>query len=277
MSTDGRRFQGFTFFPDKWEADTTHLSAEAYRAYHKILCFMWRKGREQCAIRNTDEALSVAISRRKTVVRKVMSEIQNPECPLLQVEGDWLVSRGLRKEYERAVESSGKGTTNAEKRWKTDDAAMLRSNATQHPPGIAPIPIPSNPKETDTSPRSRRTVHRPRARVDGIEGVGSILEQMTEHDAEVSRLTIEFRKYLRRPAWDEWLRHVILKLFQCGGAAAGLDLDELVREMAKTTDPRRARDTAIAPIRDYESVVAKRITGLCKRYGAKPWPNFPGR
>lgn len=279
VRTDGRRFAGFTFFPDKWEADTAHLSDGAYRAYHKILCFMWRKGKDQSSMRNSEEALSVAIFGKKTrtsALRKVMSEIQNEDCPLLKVDGDWLVSGGLRKEYEKAIEANEKASKASGARWRGDEQAMLGSKADGHTPSTAPIPKPSNPqREIDKSPRFKRDDLKQPAR--DLHLASDVLKEMTDAELEITRTKMEFRQYLRRPEWDAWLDAVLRKLFACGGAAAGLDVNDLLVEMAKSVDPRRKRDHTQQPIRDYELVLGKRITELCKRYGAKPWPNFPER
>ena len=279
MRTDGRRFAGFTFFPDKWEADTAHLSDGAYRAYHKILCFMWRKGKDQSSMRNSEEALSVAIFGKKTrtsALRKVMSEIQNEDCPLLKVDGDWLVSGGLRKEYEKAVEANEKASKASGARWRGDEQAMLGGKADGHTPSTATIPKPSNPqREIDKSPRFKRDDLKQPAR--DLHLASDVLREMTDAELEVTRTKMEFRQYLRRPEWDAWLDAVLRKLFACGGAAAGLDVNDLLVEMAKSVDPRRKRDHSTPAIRDYELVLGKRITELCKRYGAKPWPNFPER
>lgn len=282
MSTDGnrRRFQGFTFYPDKWEADTSQLSDRAYRAYHQLLCFMWRKGADQCSVRNTDEALSVAIFRKnfakKSQIRKVMTELMNPDCQLLKVEGERLVSVGLRKEYEKALEMSEKGAKAAEKRYASAGLAMPPVTDDGQAFGNAPIPIPSK-EERDLNPKSKIQVkaNSKPARGGEVLTVGAVLGEMTDRQSNIQELVLGYRRWLKKPGWHDWLVVVFTKLLECGGSAASLELEDLLFEADNATDPLKAKRKDVQVMTRPERLLPKRITELCKRYGAKPWPDFP--
>lgn len=277
MSTDGKKFGGFTFYPDKWMSATGQLSDAAYRAYHHILCWMWRMSPDQCSIPNTDEALSVAIfgkyldkspsKRAKKVreIRELMNEIQHPSAPLFKVSDGRLLSNGLRKEYERAAGLSKRGEAGADARYLRDDF------------GNAGRQAPSNAIKTSKDNLRDRKISEVKGsrHSNVVKSAGEIVGEMSSREQQVSDAVIVLSKWLRGTKWQAWLWTVINKLFEVGGASAAMDLAALAEDMEKGTDPERLARRGEGKIYEPDRLLAKQITTLCRRYGAKPWPDFP--
>ncbi|MCC6490701.1 MAG: DUF1376 domain-containing protein [Candidatus Hydrogenedentes bacterium] len=131
MSDSSRRC-GFVFYPDKWIAATFSLSAEAYRAYHMILCYMWRDGNDQCSIPIDNSVLTRATGLSGRKLNAAMREIQNPANPLLREEDGCYVSNGLRKEVQAQARRSQMARESANSRWKSGGETDANAMRTQY-------------------------------------------------------------------------------------------------------------------------------------------------
>ena len=136
----------FQFYPDKFLAGTIHLSANAFRAYTRVLCWMWLNGRQQCDILEDKRLVCGAAGISLKSYDKVwLQEIMSEHNPLLQREGKYLVSNGLRKEVIKQNERRKKATESANARWAHSERNANASN--EHTPkqcSLTPSPSPAS-------------------------------------------------------------------------------------------------------------------------------------
>ncbi len=151
------RAPSFQFYPDKWIAGTMHLDAESYRAYHRVLCWMWLHAQDQCSMPDTDGAWQIATCLKNRASERCREIIMQKDMELLEKRGDRLVSRGLQKEARKQKEYRGKQSDNAKTRWHKQVTPMpphCDGNTTGMPArGVcSPSPSPSpSPTPTPTS------------------------------------------------------------------------------------------------------------------------------
>lgn len=108
------RWPSFPLYPDKLIAGTDHLTAFAFRAYMRIMCWMWLHSDNYCSIKNNQILLkNVTGLTPKKFTKYWENEVMNPDMPLLKTEGEFLVSNGLRKEYEKLCAYSKKQSDRA--------------------------------------------------------------------------------------------------------------------------------------------------------------------
>ena len=111
------RSPAFQFYPDKWQSHTRRLSAESYRVFHELLCWMWQHSPDYCSIEASPEAVACALAMPMECVRIAIAEINNPYAPLMRLENGRWVSNGLRKEAEKQNQRRNKAQASANSRW----------------------------------------------------------------------------------------------------------------------------------------------------------------
>ncbi len=112
-----KRSPAFSFYPDKWLAGTMHLTDKAYRAYHRLLCWMWLHNTPPYRIKNDREVLRNATGLRDKSFDAAWTQIE----PLLRRYRNHYHSAGLRKEYESQQKYSAAGRAGATARWPHED------------------------------------------------------------------------------------------------------------------------------------------------------------
>ena len=157
----------FQFYPEKWISHTLRLSANAYRIYHKIICWMWSESPNQYSIPNDPAFISMAINIPIDEVETGLKEIQFIGLELLKEDGEKLLSFGLKKERKRQQDwrkkcSAGGVTSGKRRRDKgirpegylkgsskgSVDLLEVKGNT----PTPTPIPTPSPIKEEEGDP-----------------------------------------------------------------------------------------------------------------------------
>ena len=117
----------FQFYPDKYQDHTTHLSAEAYRAYHRLLCWMWSHSPDQHSMNDSDIAWKIATKVSDTALLNVVrAEIMEPEQPLLRIRkrDEKLYNNGLKKERDKQAKRRKQTSSAAKQRWHKDLTPM---------------------------------------------------------------------------------------------------------------------------------------------------------
>lgn len=256
------KFAGFTFWPDKWEAAAKDLPAETYKAYHLILCFMWRNSAEQCSIPNTEKVLSRATGLTGRRLQRVMSEILDPEFPLLKIEGNTLVSNGLRKEYEKCRENRARSRKGAEARYAPTDYTEAVSNADRQ--ALTNADKTSKTKLSN-SPKSKSRGLREES---VVTLAGSIL-------GEIPSPTQQLSKHFRSDAWKAWMGEVVRKLEATEASGVYDALFEIVDTVENATDPEKCAVKGEVPLKNPGRFIVSRLTKLCKRFKVGAWPDFP--
>lgn len=150
MNKEFNKSPAFQFYPDKWQSHTRRLSDSAYRIYFEMLCWMWQHSEDHCSISNNAEAIACILAMPCERIAQALREIQNPHAPLLKLDGDLLVSNGLRKEATKQRKRREKLSDIAKQRWDKEKQQMhthSTSNANarfmQCLPSPSPIPSPS--------------------------------------------------------------------------------------------------------------------------------------
>lgn len=162
----------FQFYPDKWKAQTDHLSAMAYRAYHKLLCWMWLNAKDYCSIADTDTAWAKATGLSGKPLAKARAEIMDPEQPLLKPKRNartFLHSLGLKKEANKQRLRRQHGQKGAKARWRKEKGTMPeqcpsteRASVEQYPPSSSPsssVKKKETPPISPSGPTPEATVH----------------------------------------------------------------------------------------------------------------------
>jgi len=144
----------FQFYPDKWLAGTLHLSPRAYQAYHRVLCWMWLNSEDLCSIPHDETTICRASGLTRRCYQKVWGgEIMNPNCPLLQVEGNRLISNGLRKEAAKQASRRARARLGGQAHAKQCQEPAKQEAPLAPPKQCSPSPTPFSspyvPSETN--------------------------------------------------------------------------------------------------------------------------------
>lgn len=116
----------FLLFPSKALAGTDHLSEESFKAYWKVIWWMWDHGQGQCKMPDTDGAwqLATGITTKKKLQR-IREEIMQPEFKLFRKNKQkMLYSNGLKKAKDTTKKRSKAGEIGANSRWGNDLQGM---------------------------------------------------------------------------------------------------------------------------------------------------------
>ena len=93
------RAPAFQFYPDKALAGTLHLKPIAFRAYWRIVWWMWLHSDDYCSISAEVNAICTASGLSRRQYKNVWEcEIMPEHHPMFKVVGNKLVCNGLRKE-----------------------------------------------------------------------------------------------------------------------------------------------------------------------------------
>jgi hypothetical protein len=142
-SKTGNRPPAFQFYPDKWQSHTRRLSDIAYRVYHEIICWMWLHSPDFCSIPSNSEAIACIIAMPCERVSEAIVEIQNKHAPLLRLEGDKLVSNGLRKSHIAMQDRRDKAVMAINTRWNKVKQTKYKRNTDVKIEKYTPTPTPS--------------------------------------------------------------------------------------------------------------------------------------
>lgn len=169
-----KKSPAFQLYPDKALAGSDHLTPVAFKAYWKILWWMWLHGPGHCKMPNTPKAWTNATGIRGKPLVKAQGEILNPDHTLLRkriLKGrDFLLSLGLQKEAKKqrhwSKKSSIGGKTSASVRKQkklelSDEVTVVEPplQPTGQPKGNTPSPSPSpspSPPSEGTSQKKKR-------------------------------------------------------------------------------------------------------------------------
>ncbi len=146
------RAPSFQLYPDKFIAGTLHLGDKAFKSYTRMLCWMWLHGDPPYSILNEHNSICLACGLSKRLYFKVWeNEIMNPVQPLLKIEGKYLISNGLRKEYDKqeARRKSAKAGANA--RWQHKDS-IQSAMPNVCTPSTTPIPTTITATQEENAP-----------------------------------------------------------------------------------------------------------------------------
>jgi hypothetical protein len=151
----------FQLYPDKLLAGTMHLSGNAFRAYIRILCWMWLHSKNQYSMPDTSEAWTLAtFITDPAQIGQIKSEIMNPAFSLLKKNGKILWSCGLKKELEKQKKNRKKRQDAANKRWNNnlepckDDANASKQQCLTIPiTTTTPTPLSSKKKKEPRTPK----------------------------------------------------------------------------------------------------------------------------
>lgn len=151
-------FPSLPLFTDAWIADTKHLSRLERGTYHDLLVLMWRT--PECRVPNDDAWLGKRLGMTLEEVRAELRPVISEFC---QSDGNYVVQKRLRKEWQWCRRNSKKQSVNAKARWnKEKDTCQPDANTT--PVGNAPTPIPTYSKNDDADDaRERPPLIRPEA------------------------------------------------------------------------------------------------------------------
>jgi hypothetical protein len=146
----------FQFYPDKALAGTLHLAPVAFRAYWRIVWWMWLHSADHCSIPNEKNAVCTASGLTPRQYENVWSKEIMPEyLPMFKVEDNRLVCNGLRKEAEKqAARSESCRRSALAKRTLSERTATATELVCSPSPSSSPspTPTPATPEE-DTSLR----------------------------------------------------------------------------------------------------------------------------
>ncbi len=267
-NSNRRKSKGFIFWPSDWLAATSRLSPESYQAYHRILCWMWLEGENQCSIPNDPDALAIAtMIHDPSQLMRVMAEIQNRFAPLLSEEGGYYVSAKLREIALASRERSDEARHAAITMWykkhadasKNDaDASKKHADASKNDASYAgagscscscsssysipdPDPDPKKPDagipaNTHTDPAAQE-IHQRRVQAAKRSKTIEPLEPLTSlHDADlVSECCGLETNGLRASKRGFWQRRCAAMRASPGGENV---LRDLLKEIADRANPR---------------------------------------
>lgn len=133
------------FYPDKALAGTVHLSDKAFRAYWRVVWFMWLHSDDYCSIPDTKHAHLAASGLSPRMYQKIWSQEIMPEHhPMFKREGNRLICNALRKERDKQEHVSSQRRAAANARHLLCGKAAKSSASAPIP---SPFPSPSPKKE----------------------------------------------------------------------------------------------------------------------------------
>lgn len=136
-------FPSLPLFVDAYISDTEHLSDAEHGRYLKLLMMMWRS--PECRIPNDDEWLARRFRRTVEEVRRDLRPLIAEFCAC---DGNWIIQRRLRSEWEWCVQKSRKNSASAKSRWNKEKEVSERN---------APIPSPiKNSGSVETRAREQK-------------------------------------------------------------------------------------------------------------------------
>ncbi len=144
------RSPAFQFYPDKALAGTLHLSDKAFKAYWRLLWFMWLHSDDYFSIPNQVEAILLGTGLQTRMYQKVwVGEIMNPLRPMFRIEDNRIVCNGLRKEAEKqaSISKQRQAAAFAKHLHHQKDAFALRNGCSPSP---SPSPSPKKDLKTDS-------------------------------------------------------------------------------------------------------------------------------
>lgn len=149
---DGKA-RGLPFYFDTWFSHTDHLSDLAYRAYHRMIGFMWEHGDNQSEILDKPSVLARATRLNGNALEDALTEIMDPDGPLLKRRGNKLISKRLRQEHDKYKSRSEAGRKSAKARWEKCERnanAMRTHNFVNAAEAEANSPCPSHSNDLET-------------------------------------------------------------------------------------------------------------------------------
>lgn len=150
----------FSWYPDKWIADTRRLSILAKGVYHEFLMVAWLQFQnDDCAVPDDDDFIAGEIGVSIDDWKRARVEIMNPHRPLLIAKNGRLLNNGLlksklkrdafRKKQSQNGRSGGrpKGSKNKENKPRP----FFEESQTKAKKSL-PIPIPISIPDNNTTP-----------------------------------------------------------------------------------------------------------------------------
>jgi len=150
----------FQFYPDKALAGTVHLTEASFKAYWRLIWWMWLHSKNHYSMPDDDYCWSAAtgidLEEYPEKLQRVRDEIMNPNFELLKRKetksGNFLINSGLKKEAEKQKKRRKQKREAAKARWDkelgrcgNDAPASPPNGVPQCPP--SPSPSPSSPMD----------------------------------------------------------------------------------------------------------------------------------
>lgn len=153
----------FQFYPDKALAGTVHLSGEAFKAYWRVVWWMWLHGKNHCQMPDTETAWRIATgidgADRLNAAR---DEIMDPCFPLFKKRAGVLTNNGLKKESKKQAKTRTVRSNAAKARW---DKELQQSKSTANASNVQCLPSPSPSPITATHKNRITETQKKRIRV----------------------------------------------------------------------------------------------------------------
>ena len=132
----------FQLYADKALAGTDHLPPVAFKAYWRMVFWMWLHSDDQCSIMNELNAILGSSRLTKRQYKRVWeTEIMPAYHPMFKVVGNRLVCSGLRKEVEKQQARRDKAKASANARW---NSCERNANASPKQCSLTPSLTPSS-------------------------------------------------------------------------------------------------------------------------------------
>ncbi len=179
----------FQFYPDKFLAGTEHLSDKAFRIYTKLMCWMWLHSPDHYSIKNEESFIRRQLKISKSVYASAwVGEIMDTDRPLLAVDGELLICKGLAKEAEKQ----------AKRHKQTSDAAYARWKKSERISHASAKRCPTTPSPTTNNP--------PTPQSDDVKGEGGSEERNDniEQFVPVERLAWAKTEFSAKQISDAW-------------------------------------------------------------------------
>jgi uncharacterized protein YdaU (DUF1376 family) len=137
-------FPHLPLFTDAWVADTKHLSRLERGTYFDLLVLMWRV--PNCRVPNDDAWLGKRLS---MTASEVASELRPIIAEFCQVDGNWIIQKRLKREWEWCLRNSKKRSDAAKSRWEKEKGGSKRSTAQGAECNAPSLSDPIEKKEDD--------------------------------------------------------------------------------------------------------------------------------
>jgi uncharacterized protein YdaU (DUF1376 family) len=140
-------FAALPLFTDSWIADTSHLTYAERGLYLDLLVLMWRS--PECRVPNDMDWIARKLGCLGNAI--AYATLQCHVSEFCQTDGNWLVQKRLKKEFEYIRKNTQRMSDMANRRWNKYKN-ISQGNAAQHgysnaPVGNAPSPSPTYKRE----------------------------------------------------------------------------------------------------------------------------------
>lgn len=152
----------FQFYPADWISHTRHLDAYAQHVLLNVTCFMWIHADDHSSFPNDPAMIGRMCGISESEALDAINKLTTPPIVCLEIDGNMLVSKRLRKERDKQKAYSDSRSNNAKSKAHAQHMLSTCKAYAEHSPSIASAQPPSlSPSSSSSSTSVLTTTPQP--------------------------------------------------------------------------------------------------------------------